>query len=204
MQKLDKKNKYADNPRQITEKQFRLLDEHLNEFGDLSGVVYCTKQKALVGGNMRSEIMDGAEIEITERFDKPTKNKTLAHGFIKFNGEKFAYREVSFNKSEFKKACVVANNDGGSFDWQILSSSEWDALPLADWGLDVPKAGYDLLPDDDASEKDEAPSSAEKYPLAIILNRDQKNKWELFKQENSFATDTKAFEFIWESLNQKK
>jgi hypothetical protein len=167
---LDKSNKYADNPRQITEKQFKLLDEHLNEFGDLGGVVYCVKNKAFVGGNMRSEIMNGAEIEIIEKFNKPTKNKTTAHGFIKFNGEKFSYREVSFTKSEFKKACVVANNDGGSFDWDVLSNGVWQDEDLIGWGLDVP--GFDEADSETKLEEKEITSvSFAHFLVSVDINQ---------------------------------
>jgi DNA modification methylase len=135
--KVDRANKFKDNPRQITGDQFQMLKKHLEQLGDLSGVVYCTKQKAYLGGNMRSEVMHGADIEIVERFNKPTKNKTLAYGFIHYNGEKFAYREVAFNKREFDQACIVANSNGGTWDWDRLGN-EWEAADLVEWGLDVP------------------------------------------------------------------
>lgn len=135
--KVDKTKKFADNPRRISEAQRDLLKRHLEELGDLSGVVYCTKNKAYLGGNQRSEIFDGCDIEIVERFEKPTAQKTVAHGFIHFNGEKFAYREVAFSKKEFRQACIVANSNGGEWDWDILAE-EWGALPLEDWGLQLP------------------------------------------------------------------
>ena len=53
---IDKNLKYAANPRQITGDQFNLLKKHLETLGDLSGVVFCTKNKAYLGGNMRSEV----------------------------------------------------------------------------------------------------------------------------------------------------
>ncbi len=94
---------------------------------------------------MRSEVMDGCEITITERFDKPTPQNTLAHGFITFNGEKFAYREVAFTKREFKQACIVANSNGGTWDWDILlNNDEWLELPLDDWGLNLPMTVNDI------------------------------------------------------------
>jgi hypothetical protein len=135
--KVSTSDKFEGNPRQITEKQLSLLKEHLEELGDLSGVIYCHNNKSYVGGNQRSEVFNGANISIVEKYDKPTKNKTVAHGFIEYNGEKYAYREVMFTEDEFRKACIVANNDGGSFDWDILANS-WDAGELEDWGVDIP------------------------------------------------------------------
>ena len=136
---IDKNNKWEGNPRTITISEQENLKEHLKEFGDLSGVVYCVKNKAFVGGNQRSDIFDGAKIEIVEKFDKPTANKTVALGFIHFNGEKYAYREVSFTKKQFKKACIVANNDGGSFDWEVFKTDDWDFEELEGWGVEIPE-----------------------------------------------------------------
>lgn len=138
MERVDKALKYADNPRQITDDQLSMLKRHLETLGDLSGIVYCTINKAYLGGNMRSEIMDGCEIEIVERFDTPTPQKTIAHGFITFEGEKFAYREVAFSSQEFKQACIVANANGGSWDWEALASEEWIDIALEEWGLELP------------------------------------------------------------------
>ena len=99
-------------------------------------MIFDVNSKSFVGGNQRSDIFDGAPIEITERFDKPTKNKTVAHGFILYKGEKYAYREVAFTEAEFREACIVANNDGGEFDLEILNI-EWDEILLEEWGMDL-------------------------------------------------------------------
>lgn len=80
--KISKDLKFKHNPRKITDAQLELLRNHLSELGDLSGVIYCHNNKAYVGGNQRSDVFDNSQIEITERFSEPTKQKTLAHGFI--------------------------------------------------------------------------------------------------------------------------
>ena len=138
MNKVSKSLKFKNNPRKITDSQPALLREHLSELGDLSGVIYCHNNKAYVGGNQRSDVFDNSQIEIIERFSEPTKQKTLAHGFIVWQGEKYAYREVAFTESEFKKACIVANHDGGSWDMDILRT-EFDIPELAEWGFKVPE-----------------------------------------------------------------
>ena len=158
---ISNKLKFKGNPRQITDKQFKLLKEHIQELGDLSGVIYCHNNKAYVGGNQRSEIFNEAKIEIIERFKTPTKNKTVAHGFILFNGEKFAYREVMFTKEEFDKACIVANNDGGEWDWDMIAN-EFDEDLLKDWGMDIP----DTTPVED---KPETPSKEDSYDIAVVI-----------------------------------
>jgi predicted 3-demethylubiquinone-9 3-methyltransferase (glyoxalase superfamily) len=144
--KISNKLKFKGNPRQITGKQFELLKAHISELGDLSGVIYCHNNKAYVGGNQRSEVFHEAKIEIVERFKKPTINKTVAHGFILFNGEKFAYREVAFTKEEFEKACIVANNDGGKWDFDMLAN-EFDESLLLEWGMDIPDTSISEEPD---------------------------------------------------------
>ena len=136
MKTIKKENQYKNNPRKITEKEKDLLKDHLEEFGDLSGVVYCIQNKAFVGGNQRSNVFDNCKIEIVEKYEKPTKNRTVSHGFIIYNKEKYTYREVSFSEGQFKKACVVANNDGGSFDWEILEEN-WNFTELTEWGLNL-------------------------------------------------------------------
>ena len=65
--KISNKNKYKDNPRTITKKEFGLLKQHVEDLGDLSGVVYCHKNKAFVSGNQRSEIFDGA-VDLLEHY----------------------------------------------------------------------------------------------------------------------------------------
>lgn len=135
--KISTSNKFKGNPRTITVKQFDYLKEHLQDLGDLGGIVYCHKNECFVGGNQRSTVFDGAEIEIIESFKKPTKCGTVAHGFIVYKGEKYSYREVIFSKDDFDKACIVANNDGGSFDWDKLAN-EWDSELLNEWGIVTP------------------------------------------------------------------
>lgn len=151
--KINRKKKFKGNPRKISKKEFNLLKDHIEELGDLAGVVYCQNNKAYVGGNQRSEVFNGSDISIVERNKKPSKNGTVAHGFVEYNGEKYAYREVHFTKEQFDKACIVANSDGGSFDWEILES-DWDSVALGEWGLDMPglEAKKEDVPEDDDFE----------------------------------------------------
>ena len=169
--KITTENKYENNPRKITDKEKALLKEHLEEFGDLSGVVYCINNKAYVGGNQRSTVFDGSTIEIAERFNKPTNNKTTAHGFIIYNGEKYTYREVSFTKKEFKKACVVANSDGGSFDWEILDQ-HWEAQDLADWGVKVDFEIEEETETESSEPKDLSDEMKETFEVIVECNNE--------------------------------
>lgn len=178
-QSVSRENKFDGNPRTITKKQFALLKDHLETLGDLSGVVFCHKHQCYVGGNQRSEVFNGSEIEIIERYDKPTAQKTVAIGYIKYNGEKFAYREVEFTDYEFRMACIVANNDGGENDWDILAN-EWNTEDLEDWGLFIPNlepAEADDVLAKDEDEEDE-PEKVEWVPDC------------LFASDNSFDIPT--------------
>lgn len=160
---ISNKDKFKENPRWITKEQFAHLKEHLEDLGDLSGIVYCHNNKSFVGGNQRSEVFNGAKIEITETFDPPTIAGTFAHGFIIYNGEKYAYREVVFSESDFKKACIVANNDGGAFDWDILAN-DWDKEQLNDWGMVTPDEWGDEAPEFGSSEKEDTKKNIQQCP----------------------------------------
>lgn len=133
---IDKSKQYDLNPRKISDKELTRLEDHLYKFGDLGGVVYCRNNKAYVGGNQRSKIFDGAEIEIIKQYNKPQEDKTVAVGFITWNGRKYMYREVVFTEDEFKEACIIANSDGGEWDIDILKDS-WLVDDLVEWGLDI-------------------------------------------------------------------
>ena len=152
MEKLiDKSRQYNLNPRKIEDKELIRLKDHLYKFGDLGGVVYCRNNKAYVGGNQRSKIFDGANIEIIETFDTPREDKTVAVGFIAWNDRKYMYREVIFTEEEFREACIVANSDGGEWDIDILKDN-WLVDDLVELGFDI-----ELLLDDfisDTAEKD--------------------------------------------------
>jgi hypothetical protein len=112
------------NPRTVTDEKLAQLKKALDEFGDLSGIVFNRKTKRLVGGHQRSKLLDkNAEIKIVKQFLKPTKVGTIAEGFIDVKGERFAYREVSWSEVKEKAANIAANKGAG----------EWDLPQLAEW-----------------------------------------------------------------------
>lgn len=166
--------KFDGNPRRISKKQFELLKDHIEKLGDLGGVVYCHNHKSYVGGNQRSEIFDGAEIELIQKYDEPTAQKTIAHGFINYNGEKYAYREVFFDDYEFRMACIVANNDGGENDWDVLAN-EWDSDELQDWGLFIPQMEEEEPEEEkkEEEEEDEVPEKAEWVPDCLFASNNE-------------------------------
>jgi len=136
MERIDKNLRFANNPRVISERQKELLAEHLDELGDLSGVVYCRNNKAYAGGNQRSVHFDGCKVVLYKEYHKPTKTGTVALGYIEKEGENYAYREVEWTEEQFRKACIVANNDGGEWDYSEIAT--WDQEALNTWGFEMP------------------------------------------------------------------
>jgi len=143
---VSKDNQFSDNPRKISNSQLEQLTSHLKKYGDLSGVIYCRNNKAFVGGNQRSKVFDGSKITITEKYDKPLSDKTVAVGFIEWNGRKYFYREVEFTEDEFREACIAANNDGGKWDYDIFKEF-WNKDELALFGFDMSEL-EDIFPTD--------------------------------------------------------
>lgn len=123
------------NPRTITEKKLKMLQKALEEFGDLSGIVYNRKSKQLVGGHQRSKVLHPtAEIIIEQKFKKPTKTGTVALGYIQIDGERFSYREVSWDETKEKAANIAANRGAG----------DWDKAKLTEWMKDLGDSFMDL------------------------------------------------------------
>lgn len=127
---------YHKNPRTLSDKQRELLNRDLQELGDLSGIVHDINSNEIIGGNQRSEIFGEAKIIITETFNKPTKQGTIALGYVIWKGEKFSYRQVKWTSKQCEKANIVSNKAGG--DWNFDSLTENFQLPdLMDWGFDI-------------------------------------------------------------------
>ncbi len=126
------------NPRTITDRQLADLGNWLEELGDLSGIVHDLNSDEVVGGNQRVKALNLLNVEptITERFDPPTRQGTVATGYFEKHGDRYAYRAVRWDRETFRKANVVANKAGGEFDFELLGNwAEQDEL--VEWGFDV-------------------------------------------------------------------
>jgi len=124
---------YEQNPRQITGKQLERLRDKLARLGDLSGVVHNKRDDSIIGGNQRMVIFgEGSQPVILEEYDEPDEQGTLAWGFIIWNKKKYSYRLVDWPDDIAREANIAANLEGGSWDWDILSS--WPNLK--DYGFD--------------------------------------------------------------------
>lgn len=131
--KLSFINVNEDNPRTITEKDMAYLVKSLQEFPDMMKLreIVVDENMMIIGGNMRFRALQ--QIDEKECLVKIVKGLTPEQ------------------KREF---IIKDNTQFGSFDMDILSS-EWDSLPLIEWGIDLPKAWMES-----ESEEDEAGAKA--------------------------------------------
>lgn len=127
---------FPDNPRKITTKQQDDLGQWLEELGDLSGIIHNNRTDHIVGGNQRSQVMDinNCEIEISHKNRKADKQGTLALGYAIWKGKRYNYRLVSWDEETEKKANIVANKAGGTWD-NLLLKKKWDSSSLLEWGF---------------------------------------------------------------------
>jgi hypothetical protein len=114
------------NPRTMGKHDDESLGKGLNKYGDLGGIVFNVALNQLVGGHQRVrkfKSMGGeSAVVITQKFDTPTATGTVALGYIKYNDEYYAYREVSWdNEAHDLAANVMANRAGGDFDLEKLA-----------------------------------------------------------------------------------
>lgn len=92
------------NPRKITEKRLNQLSKAVQEFGDLSGIVFNKKTNHLVSGHQRMKLFEkDTEVIIDAVHKKPTATGTIAEGFVILRGERFPYREVSWDETREKQ-----------------------------------------------------------------------------------------------------
>lgn len=162
---------YHKNPRQITRKQMDNLGQWLSELGDLSGIVHDLNTDEIIGGNQRGRVfnVNECEVELTAGPHEPDGQGTVAHGFIVWKGNRYAYRQVRWNARQAEKANIVANKSGGSWDFDLLAN-EFDADELIEWGFEAGELGiapdwkeYDESAADDV-EYNECPACGHKWP----------------------------------------
>ena len=148
---------YHKNPRQITTKQMTMLAHDLAELGDLSGIVHDLNTDELIGGNQRSKIfrLDECEIQLSEQYDAPDEQGTVALGYVIWQGKKYTYRQVRWDTKTAEKANIVANKAGGTWDFDILGN-EWEIDELLEWGFEPFELGLD---DTEAEEPAEDPGA---------------------------------------------
>jgi hypothetical protein len=184
------KKQYHKNPRQITDKQFAELKTSLEELGDLSGIVFNTSSGEILSGNQRSQVFDINECEVTytEKFDKADEQGTLALGYVIWRGNKFAYREVSWDEKTSERAVVVANKLGGDWDKEILAN-QFEINDLQDWGFsETDLTGFEYGGVDDIDRVD---SFSESVNFSIKC----KNLTELGELQSKLSVETQKINY---------
>jgi DNA modification methylase len=125
------------NPRKISDKQLEMLRKSLDEFGDLSGIVFNRRTGNVIGGHQRLKCLPpDAKIEKKDLKER-SKTGTVAEGWIVIDGEKFVYREVDWDEATEKMANIAANKHGGEWDDEKLGQllQELSELPVFDLDL---------------------------------------------------------------------
>jgi hypothetical protein len=127
----------AYNPRKITDHRLDMLRKSMQEYGDLSGIVFNVKTGNLVGGHQRIKHLDPSwEIEKQSATDK---TGTVALGSIKTPFGMWSYREVSWDLKREAAANIAANKHGGEFDAIKLKEI---ILEVDDGSLDIELTGF--------------------------------------------------------------
>lgn len=112
------------NPRKASDAKLEQLRKAIHKFGDLSGIVWNTQTKHLIGGHQRQKVMEGiSKITITHKLKKPSRTGTVAVGYVDIKGERFHYREVAWDENTEKAASIAANKSAG--EWDLPKLGEW-------------------------------------------------------------------------------
>lgn len=107
------------NPRKISKEKLAALKKSLEEFGDLSGIVYNSRTRTLIGGHQRIKNLDPSWKIVTRPQTDPTG--TTAAGYIETPYGRLTYREVDWPEIKEKQANIAANQHGGEFDDELLA-----------------------------------------------------------------------------------
>lgn len=119
------------NPRTISKHDGTALAKSMEEFGDLSGIVFNVRTSQLVGGHQRisvlKELMGGgnSQVQITQRFTAPTADGTVGIGYVIHKKKSYAYREVDWPYEREMAANIAANRIQGEFDLELLAEANY-------------------------------------------------------------------------------
>jgi len=129
------------NPRKITAAQLSRLKKSLEEFGDLSGIVFNVRTQTLIGGHQRTKNFSPDWEVVKEPHTDQTG--TVALGYIETPSGRMAYREVDWPEEKEKKANIAANKHGGEFDDDLLRQL-LDDMKIKEPDLDMELMGFDI------------------------------------------------------------
>lgn len=128
---------YIKNPRKVKNGHHAMLLKSMQEFGDISGIVYNLRTQRLIGGHQRQVAFnENLPVTITHFYNPPTDKGTVCEGFVEFEGEKFIYREVEWPEEKEIAANIAANKGAGSFDFTLLQE-HLNFLDAANFNMDL-------------------------------------------------------------------
>lgn len=107
------------NPRKISPEKLAALKKAMEEFGDLSGIVFNTRTQTVIGGHQRIKNLDPSWPIIKKA--QTDKTGTTAAGYIETPHGRLTYREVDWPEIKEKQANIAANQHGGEFDDELLA-----------------------------------------------------------------------------------
>lgn len=203
------------NPRKISKTKLNALKKSLEEFGDLSGIVFNIRTQTLIGGHQRTKNLDPSWPIVKE--PQADTTGTVAAGYVETPHGRLTYREVDWPDIKEKQANIAANNNGAEFD-EILLKELLTELKLEEPDLDIELMGFDEkemqliltgekepsmmaknfagnyggASDDfqfDQKEDDRPP----RYPVTFLLDETQWRQWEEIKNKFKIKNDKSAF-----------
>lgn len=171
-----KGKQYQKNARKIDQKRMDDLKRYIAEYGDLSGIILNLENNEYVGGNQRSKVMQeaGKLVDLVQ-LDAPDGVGTVAYGFVEYQGNRFAYREVRWDEIRHAKASIIANNAGGENDLDLLIQHHAEILDdvgLTERDLDEIGSKQNFVLPDEQEEKpvfEILPKFSEKHNAVVIV-----------------------------------
>ena len=136
------------NPRTITDDQLRKLDESIQYFGDLSGVVFNARTRTLISGHQRTKTLKKKDVKIVTQ--KHVDNHgTIRLGYIEAKTDrgvvKIPFRVVDWDEVKEQRANIAANAQGGKFDDVKLAALHAKLDKEADSEFGIELLGLDQL-----------------------------------------------------------
>jgi DNA modification methylase len=125
------------NPRTITDEKLMMLGKAMQEFGDLSGIIFNIRTGRLIGGHQRIKHLD-PDWKITKQEHQDNVG-TVAVGEIETPFGIWTYREVDWPENKEKAANIAANQHSGEFDLNKLKEL---IVEIDDETFDVDLLGF--------------------------------------------------------------
>lgn len=123
---------HPDNPRIMSEKQRKALEDSMLRYGDLSGIVFNWRTGRLVCGHQRIAAMPEDSVPTIENTANRNDVGTIATGYISDGTERWPYRVVDVTEELEAEMMIAANAHGGEWNLTVLEAQlSWAAESLA-------------------------------------------------------------------------